>query len=161
VTAPLTSPDKVLWPGPGYTKRYLRDYLDAAGDRLLAHVRDRPLTLKRFPEGLDGEGFFQKNAGSHYPDWIRREQVPKRDGGSLDHVIVDEPATIVYLADQGTIEFHPWLSQADDLEHPVEVIFDLGPPPDAAVEVVRAATRHVQVLLHEVAAPARLKTTAG
>lgn len=99
-TIDISSVDKVFFPDEGPTKGDLLDYHVRLAEQLLAYLRDRPVAVKRYPDGLDGQGFFQKNAGSHYPGWLRRQEIPKRDGGSLDHVVVDEPATLVYLVDQ-------------------------------------------------------------
>lgn len=160
-TIDVSSVDRVLFPDAGITKGDLIEYYARIAETLLPHIRGRPIAVKRYPDGLNGQGFFQKNAGSHYPGWIHREQIPKRDGGSLDHVIADEPATVVYLADQGTIELHPWLSLADDLEHPTEIVLDLDPPDDAEVEVVRTATRYVKALLDELEIGSRVKTSGS
>jgi bifunctional non-homologous end joining protein LigD len=160
-TFEISSVDRILFPEDGITKGALIEYYARAAELMLPHLKGRPVALKRYPSGLAGAGFFQKNASPHYPDWIHRQQIPKREGGSLDHVIVDEPATIVYLANQGTIELHPWLSEAADLEHPVELIFDLDPPEGADVAVVRAAARHLRVLLGELEVPSRLKTSGS
>lgn len=157
----ISNVDKVFFPDAGLTKGALLDYHVRVAELMLPHVRDRPVAVKRYPDGLDGQGFFQKNAGSHFPDWIRRQELPKRDGGSLDHVIVDEPATLVYLADQGTIEFHPWLSEAGDLEHPVELVLDLDPPDDSEVAAVRAAAGYVRDLLDELEVVGRIKTSGS
>lgn len=157
----VSSVDRTVFPDTGTTKGEVVSYYARIAEMMLPHLLGRPVAVKRYPDGLSGEGFFQKNAGSHYPDWLRRQPIPKRDGGTLDHVVIDEPAAIVYLANQGTIEFHPWLSEAADLERPVEMIFDLDPPAGAAVEVVRAATRHVRELLDELEAPSRLKTSGS
>jgi len=157
----VSSVDKVLFPDANITKGDLVDFYARIAETMLPHLLGRPVAVKRYPDGLDGQGFFQKNAGSHYPDWLRRENVPKRDGGTLDHVVIDEPATLVYLADQGTLEFHPWLSAAHDLEHPVEVVFDLDPPDDADVRAVRAAARHLKALLDELEVPSRIKTSGS
>jgi len=153
--------DKVFFPDAGITKGDLLDYHVRVAELMLPHLRDRPVAVKRYPDGLDGQGFFQKNAGAHFPDWLRRQEIPKRDGGSLDHVIVDEPATLVYLADQGTIEFHPWLSEAGDLEHPVELVLDLDPPDDGEVAAVRSAARRVRELLDELEVAGRIKTSGS
>ncbi len=157
----VSSIDKILFPDADIAKGDLVDFYARIAQTMLPHLLGRPVAVKRYPDGLGGEGFFQKNAGSHYPDWLRRESVPKRDGGTLDHVVIDEPATLVYLADQGTLEFHPWLSEADDLEHPVEVVFDLDPPDDADVRAVRAAARHLRGLLDELEIPSRIKTSGS
>lgn len=160
-TIDISSVDKVFFPDAELTKGDLLDYHVRIAEQMLAHLRGRPVAVKRYPDGLDGQGFFQKNAGSHFPSWLRRQEIPKRDGGSLDHVIVDEPATLVYLADQGTIEFHPWLSLADDLEHPVELILDLDPPDEGDIDAVRAAARHVRSLLEDLEAASRIKTSGS
>ena len=160
-TIDISNVDKVFFPDTGLTKGELLDYHVRAAELLLAHLDGRPVAIKRYPDGLDGQGFFQKNAGSHFPDWLRRQDIPKRDGGTLDHVVVDEPATLVYLADQGTIEFHPWLSLADDLEHPVELILDLDPPAQGEVGAVRAAARHLHTLLDELEVTSRIKTSGS
>jgi bifunctional non-homologous end joining protein LigD len=157
----VSSVDRVVFPEAGITKGELLDYYSRVAERMLPHLAGRPIAVKRYPQGLDGDGFFQKNASPHYPDWIRREEAPKREGGTLDQVVVDEPATIVYLANQGAIELHPWLAEADDLERPVEMIFDLDPPAGAPVEVVRDSARHVRSLLDELAIPCRLKTSGS
>jgi bifunctional non-homologous end joining protein LigD len=157
----ISNVDKVFFPDAGLTKGDLLDYHVRVAELMLTHLKGRPVAVKRYPDGLDGQGFFQKNAGSHYPGWLRRQDIPKRDGGSLDHVVVDEPATLVYLADQGTIEFHPWLSLADDLEHPVELILDLDPPDGDDVGPVRAAARHVRDLLDELGVTSRIKTSGS
>jgi bifunctional non-homologous end joining protein LigD len=157
----VTNVDRVVFPEVGLTKGDLVGYYARVAETMLAHARDRPVALKRFPRGLDGGGFFQKNAAAHYPPWLRRLSIPKREGGELDHVVADEPATFVYLADQGTIEFHPWLSTAEDVERPVELVLDLDPPRDATVEVVRRATRYVRALLDDLEVPSRLKTSGS
>ncbi len=160
-TIDISNVDKVFFPHEGLTKGELLDYHARIAELMLVHLRDRPVAVKRYPDGLDGQGFFQKNAGAHYPGWLRRQDIPKRDGGSLDHVVVDEPATLVYLADQGTIEFHPWLSRADDLEHPIELILDLDPPDEEDVDAVRGAARDVRELLEELGVPSRIKTSGS
>ncbi|TVR27256.1 MAG: ATP-dependent DNA ligase [Nitriliruptor sp.] len=160
-TIDISNVDKVFFPDAGLTKGELLDYHVRIAELLLAHLDGRPVAVKRYPDGLEGQGFFQKNAGSHFPDWLRRQDIPKRDGGTLDHVVVDEPAALVYLADQGTIEFHPWLSLADDLEHPVELVLDLDPPAQGEVGAVRQAARQVHTLLDELEVASRIKTSGS
>lgn len=156
----VSSVDKVFFDDDGITKGELVGYYRRVAETMLPYLVGRPVAMKRFPDGLGGEGFFQKNAGSHFPDWLRREDIPKREGGVLDHVVVDEPATIVYLANQGTIELHGWLSTAADLEHPDQVVFDLDPANDD-VAAVRRAARHVRALLDELGLASLLKTSGS
>lgn len=153
--------DKVLFGDSGITKGDLIDYAERVAELVVAHCGDRPLAVVRYPDGIAEEGFFQKNAGSHFPDWIRREDVPRREGGTMDHVVLDEPATLVYLAQQGAIEWHPWLSRWPDLDTPVEAIFDLDPPAGSDVAQVREATRRLWDLLDELGLDARLKTSGS
>jgi bifunctional non-homologous end joining protein LigD len=157
----VSSVDKLFFPGEGLTKGDLLDYYVRSAELVLAHADGRPLAFKRHPDGLAGHGFFQKNAGEHFPAWIHRQQVPKREGGELDHVVLDEPATVVYLADQGTIELHPWLATADDLEAPVELVLDLDPPDDGDPAAVRRAARLVRGVLDDLEVAARLKTSGS
>ena len=95
-------------------------------------MRGRPLALHSFPQGIAGEGFFVKDAPRHFPDWIATAEVPKREGGTIHHVLADDAATLVYLAGQNVVTPHVWTSRADRLERPDRLIFDLDPS-DAAL----------------------------
>jgi bifunctional non-homologous end joining protein LigD len=90
ITVPLTHPGKVLFPADGITKADLARYYADAADRMLPWLRDRPITMVRYPDGLDGQRFFQKNAPSYFPDWIRRVRVGK-EGGEVEHAVCDKP----------------------------------------------------------------------
>src|SRR6266704_498583 len=115
ITVPLTHPGKVLFPADGITKADLaRYYADVAG-QMLPWLRDRPITMVRYPDGLDGQRFFQKNVSSYFPDWIRRVRVGK-EGGEVEHAVCDKPATLVYLANQACIEIHGFTSRVDKRE---------------------------------------------
>jgi bifunctional non-homologous end joining protein LigD len=105
---------------------------------MLPHVADRPLNLERYPDGIEHQRIIQQRASDHFPGWIRRVRVPK-SGGTVDHVVASEPATLVYLANQACITIHPWLSRADRLDRPDRIIFDLDPSGDDVAEVARGA----------------------
>ena len=138
ITVSLTHPDKVLFPGEGITKDDLaRYYADVAG-AMLPGLRDRPITMVRYPDGLGGQRFFQKNAPSYFPGWIRRVEVEK-EGGHVEHVVCDQPATLVYLAGQACIEIHEFTSRADRLDRPDQLVFDFDPPDDQRFAEVRRA----------------------
>lgn len=156
----VSNVDKVFFPDAQLTKGDVVDYYRRVAETMLPYLKDRPVALKRYPDGIESNGFFQKDAGEHFPGWLRREDVPKREGGTLDHVVVDEPATIVYLADQATIEPHVWLSRADDLERPDQLVFDLDPPDDD-VDRVRRAARRVRDVLAEVGLNSLVKTSGS
>jgi bifunctional non-homologous end joining protein LigD len=116
----------VLFPDDGITKRDLADYYARIADVALPHWRDRPVTMERFPDGIGAEGFFQKNVPEHFPDWIARVELAK-EGGTVIHALATEPATLVYLADQGCITPHLALARAATPDRPDRMVFDLDP----------------------------------
>ena len=131
----LSNLDKVLYPAAGFTKRDVIDYHLAVAEVLLPHLADRPLTLKRYPNGVDGQFFYEKNAPSHRPDWVRTARV-----GDIDYVVVDEVATLVWLANLADLELHTPMAKATDALHPTTLAFDLDPgPPATIVECCRVA----------------------
>jgi bifunctional non-homologous end joining protein LigD len=145
----LSSPGKLLFPGDGITKAELAGYYERVADWMVPHVKDRPLSLQRFPDGIDGEGFFQKNTPAHYPDWIKRVEVPK-EGGSVVHAVVTDGETLAYLVGQNTITPHVWLSRADRIHQPDRMVVDLDPPPGGEFAAVRRAARQAGELLREI-----------
>jgi bifunctional non-homologous end joining protein LigD len=142
-TVEISRPDKELF--PGITKADLARYYERVAATMLPHLADRPLNLERYPDGIAGQRIMQQRAGEHFPDWIRRVRVPK-SGGTVDHVVAGEPATLVYLAGQAAITLHPWLSRADRLERPDRIIFDLDPSGEDVAEVARGARAIGEVL---------------
>jgi bifunctional non-homologous end joining protein LigD len=147
-TLEITHPDKLLFPDDGLSKADLAGYYEAVSEWMLPHVRNRPLSLMRFPDGIDEQGFFQKNTPDYYPDWIRRVEVEKK-GGTVVHALVCEADTLVYLVGQNTITPHVWLSRADRLRQPDRIVFDLDPAPGADFAAVRRAARRTGDLLRE------------
>ncbi|MET8561885.1 non-homologous end-joining DNA ligase [Streptomyces flaveolus] len=165
-TVEIKRPGKVLFPGGGgakeYTKGDLADYYRSVAPYLLPHLRGRPLMLERYPDGLDGQRFMQKNTPEHYPEWITRVEVAK-EGGTVTHVVCDDTATLLYLADQACLTVHRWLSRADrtgGLDHPDRLVFDLDPPGDD-FGAVRAAAAWLRELLDELGLPAAPMTTGS
>ena len=141
---PLTNPDKVLYPATGLTKRQVVDYYSAVAPALLPHLRDRPLTVKRYPDGVDGKAFFQKSSPSHRPAWVRTVAVPSERRAVIDYTVVDDLETLLWVANLAALELHVPLALASDLAHPGAVVFDLDPgPPATIVECCRVA-----LLLH-------------
>jgi bifunctional non-homologous end joining protein LigD len=161
MTVQLSHLDKVFFPEDGVTKGDLVSYYRDTAPHILGHLRDRPLTLDRYPDGITGQRIVQKNAGRHFPDWIRRAEVGKQ-GGKVCQVIADKPDTLVYLANQGTIEFHIFLSRVTALDHPDQLVFDLDPPTgDRFDDVRRHALRLRGVLEDELGLTSYVKTTGG
>lgn len=142
----ISHPERVVFPDPGLTKLDLARHYATVGEVMVPHVRGRPLALQSFPQGIAGGGFFLKDAPGHFPGWIATVAVPKREGGTIDQVLADEVATLVYLAGQNVITPHVWTSRADRLERPDRLIFDLDPTVYDFAEV-RAAAQSLGDLL--------------
>ncbi len=136
----ISHPDKPLFPDPPITKLQLAEYYEQVGEAMLPHVRDRPLALQAFPNGIDQPGFFMKSVPRYFPDWIATVTVPKR-GGTLTQVVAQDAATLVYLAGQNVITPHVWLSRADQPRCPDRLIVDFDPSPGVSFAEVRAAAR--------------------
>jgi bifunctional non-homologous end joining protein LigD len=155
----LSSQDKVLFPDCGISKGDLVDYYRRIALVALPHWRDRPTSLQRFPDGIDQDGFFQKDAPDYFPDWIAREEL-KKEGGSVEHVLVNDAATAVYLANQGCITLHLGLSRVDRIDRPDRLILDLDPAGDDFTRVQDAA-RLTRELLDELELPSFVQTTGS
>ena len=125
----LTRPDKVLFPDDGIRKQEVIDYYERIADVMIPHIKDRPLMLQRFPNGIYEKGFFQKNVAFYFPNWIKRASV-KKAGGKVTHAVCNDVSTLVYLANLACITPHMWLSRVPQLNHPDVLIFDLDPPGD-------------------------------
>ncbi len=143
----LSHTDKVLFPaGDEITKGDLIEYYAQVAAWMLPYLRDRPIAMARYPEGITRQRIFQKNVPGYFPDWITRAEVKKQDG-TLHHVICDKPATLVYLANQACIELHVFLSRLGRLDRPDQVIFDLDPPDADHFGDVRLAALRLRELL--------------
>jgi bifunctional non-homologous end joining protein LigD len=154
--------DKVLFPDEGITKGDLVDYYADVAAFVLSHLRDRPVGLERWPDGLDGEGFVQRDTPDHFPDWIGTVEFPRRTEGSFDAPLVESAAALVYLADQAVITPHAYLARRDDLVHPDRMIFDLDPPADTRdFDVVRRAALGLHDLLEDLDLPSWVQTTGS
>ncbi len=123
----LTSPDKLLWPDAGVTKLDLARYYHDMGGHILPHVKDRPLSLVRCPEGYEGECFFQKHHNPSTPDAIDTVKIREKDGKSNDYLVIRDAAGVVGAAQIGGLELHVWGSRTDSLEKPERIVFDLDP----------------------------------
>ncbi len=137
----LTNLDKVLYPETGFTKGQLIGYYAAIAPVLLAHLRGRPLTLKRYPDGVRGESFFEKHCPAHRPDWVKTVAVwSESNRRQVDYCLCEDEPTLVWLANLAAIELHPSLSRARRLERPTAIAFDLDPgAPAGIVECCRVA----------------------
>jgi bifunctional non-homologous end joining protein LigD len=160
----LSSPDRVLYPDDGITKGDLFAYYEKVGPTLVAHLRDRPFTMKRYPHGIDGEVFFQKQAPKHLPSWIATRQYTThpRDGGSrlVDFALVNSTEAVLFMVQNNCIDMNAWYSRVDKPHRPDFVLFDLDPPDDGfelAIEVAHL----IRELLDEVGLPGYVKTSGA
>lgn len=135
----VSSPDKLLFPADGITKADVVAHYQRVGPAMLDVLAGRPLTLQRFPKGIDAKGFMQKNAADHFPPSIRRLPVPKRGGGETVYPVVDQADDLAYLANQNTITFHMWTSSADHPGRPDWLVIDLDPEA-GDIDAARTAT---------------------
>jgi bifunctional non-homologous end joining protein LigD len=130
----LSNLDKVLYPQAGFTKGELIDWYARIAEVLLPHLRGRPLTLKRYPEGVEGKHFYEKRCPEHRPDWVTTAKVwSDRHGEEIEYCVVEDVATLVWAANLADIELHTSLSRAEEMERPTAMVFDLDPGPPADV----------------------------
>jgi DNA ligase D len=144
-TVRVTSPDRVVFPQRGYTKRDVVEYYLAVGDGIFRALRERPTTLQRFPEGIDGEMFFQKRAPTRgVPPWLSTAQIAFPSGRKADELCPADLAHVIWAAQMGTIVFHPWPVRRQHVDHPDELRIDLDPQPgtDFADAAEAAGTLH-------------------
>jgi len=161
----LSNLDKVFWPEEGYTKGDLLAYYFNAADLILPYLRDRPLTMKRMPDGIEGPHFYEKNAPSHTPEWMPRCRVESDEDeagtGYNDFLVANDLAGLLFVANLGAIEFHPLHSRCDSIDHPDYLFFDLDPFPPATFDDVLAVARHVRTALDHVGLPSYPKTSGA
>jgi bifunctional non-homologous end joining protein LigD len=126
--------DKVLYPETGFTKGQMIDYYIRISPALLPHLRSRPLTLKRYPEGVDGFFFYEKQCPSHRPRWVKTTKVPsRREEGHIDYCVMDDLPALVWVANLADIELHTFLHRAPAITRPTMIAFDLDPGPPADI----------------------------
>jgi bifunctional non-homologous end joining protein LigD len=130
----LSNLDKVLYPKAGFTKAQVIDYYVRIAPTLLPHVRGRPMTLKRYPNGVEGGHFYEKSCPRHRPDWVRTAPVWSHGRDAhIDFCLFDDLPTLVWAANLADLELHPYLHRAEDLERPTVMVFDLDPGPPAGI----------------------------
>lgn len=134
----ISSADRILFPKKKITKGEMVSYYERIAPLMLPYLKDRPLTLQRFPSGISESGFYQKNASDHFPDYIKTIEVETEEGYNTQ-IICNDKKSLVYLANQGTLVFHTWLSKRDKIRQPDKVIFDLDPPSNSFDRVKEAA----------------------
>ena len=130
----LSNLEKVLYPAVGFTKQQVIDYYARIAPVMIPHLAGRALTRKRYPDGVDGEPFFEKNAPMHKPDWVKTVPIwSGRNRRTVNYVLADDLPTLVWLANLAALELHPSLALAKDITCPTEMVFDLDPGPPANI----------------------------
>jgi len=148
----LSNTDKIYFPASrktknkAITKGELIDYYYHIAPTMLPYLHDRPLTVQRYPDGITGEAFFQKNAPDYFPAWIKRIAIKDEGGGATNYVLCNDAATLVYMANQGAIVYHVWTSTADKPRYPDRLIFDLDPSGKAGFTLVRWAAKKLKYI---------------
>jgi bifunctional non-homologous end joining protein LigD len=144
----LSNLDKVLWPDTGFSKAQMLDYYTRIAPAMLPHLRGRALTLKRYPDGVDAKFFYEKECPRYHPDFVEVATAPSRnERHEVNYCVADETATLVWLANLATVEFHTLLSLGMDFDRPTYVAFDLDPgPPAGVLDAAWAAERLNEVL---------------
>ena len=158
---PISKPDKLLWPDAEVTKKDFAEYLGAVSDDMLLWLRDRPLTMVRAPDGVDGKRYYQKSAPTYAPTWVKTTRIPapsaERD---VDYVVCQDLATLVWLGNQAVLEFHVAPVRRDQLDRPDLLVVDIDPPEDSFAMAVEVALLVLEVL-DDLALPSGIKTTGG
>jgi bifunctional non-homologous end joining protein LigD len=155
----ITHPEKILFPDDGITKGELAAYYETAAPFMLPHVSGRPITMERYPAGIDQKGFWQKDVSKGFPAWLERVAVPKK-GGTVHHPVIRDTRSLLWVANQNTITLHVWASRTPNLSHPDVCVFDLDPAEDEP-EILRAATLALRHLLDELGLPSWVKTSGS
>jgi bifunctional non-homologous end joining protein LigD len=157
----LSNPDKVFWPREGYTKQDLFEYYRAVSPWLLPYLADRPLVLTRYPDGIDGKSFYQKNVPVSAPEWIRTERVESESSDkAIEYFVADDRASLLYMANLGSIPLHVWASRVGSLDRPDWCILDLDPKGAPFESVVRIA-RLLHDVCEDIGLPSYVKTSGS
>src|SRR5579859_3286075 len=158
-TIAITNPDKILFPQDKITKLEVIEYYKNIASVMVPHMEDRAVTMLRFPNGINGESFYQKDIPDYFPSWIKRVEI-KKSGGVLHHVVCQNAATLVYLANQVCLTPHIWLSRIDKINIPDRLIFDLDPS-DHDFKPVRSTAFIIKELLEDLGLHPFVMTTGS
>jgi DNA ligase D len=157
----VSSPSRVLWPESGLTKLDLAKYFVAVGPAFIAANGDRPVSLQRFPDGIDGEQFFSKNPPKGAPDFVRSVMVVYPSARTHPQLVLDEPAAAVWAVQMNTVVFHPWPSRAQNSDNPDQLRIDLDPQPGTDFDDAIPAAIALRAVLAEAGLDAFIKTSGN
>jgi bifunctional non-homologous end joining protein LigD len=156
----ITHPEKVMFPDDGITKGELAAYYEKIAPVMVPHMRGRPVTMERYPQGIGQKGFMQKDVVKGFPPWLQRAEAPKKDG-TVHYPLVSDERSLLWLANQNCITPHVFASRVPELFHPDVLVVDLDPSADEAPDVLRAAALGVRDLLKEIGLPSWVKTSGS
>ncbi len=157
----ISSPGRILWPEPGISKLDLARYIVDVGEAFVAANGDRPVSLQRFPDGIDGEQFFSKNPPKGAPEFVRSVMVVYPSARSHPQLVIDEPAAAVWAVQMNTIVFHPWPSRAGNSDNPDQLRIDLDPQPGTDFDDAIPVALELRKVLAEVGLTAFIKTSGN
>jgi bifunctional non-homologous end joining protein LigD len=144
----LSNLDKVMYPGSGFTKGQVIDYYARVSKHILPHLKDRPITQKRYPDGVQGKYFYEKNAPSYTPHWIKTQPIARnRRNGVIQYILINDLPTLIWSANMANLEMHPFLAKAARMEIPTMIVFDLDPGEGADILASAEAAFLVKALL--------------
>lgn len=157
----VTNLDKVFWPDEGYTKGDVINYYDEMAEWILPYIKGRPQSMRRTPNGITGDGFFQKNVAGTAPDWAETEKIHSESTGeNIEFLVCNDKETLIYMANLGCIEINPWSSRVGSLDNPDYIIFDLDPNKASIKDLVTTAKK-VKEILDSLGIKGYLKTSGG
>ncbi len=155
----ISNPDKIFWPAERYTKRDLIDYYRAVARWMLPYLKDRPVMIVRYPDGIEGKSFYQKDAPDFAPDWIRTEKIYSEESGrNIDYFVLESEDALAYVANLGAIPIHVWSSRIPHLDRPDWLLFDIDPKGSTPAKAVSVA-REIIKLLGEIGLKVSVKTS--
>jgi bifunctional non-homologous end joining protein LigD len=158
----LTNLNKTYFPDDGYTKRHLLAYYFRFAPLILPFLKDRPLVLRRYPNGINGKAFFQKDAAKETPEWVKTAPIVSEDKGQpIRYILANDSATLLYLTNLGCIDHNPWSSRYDDQDHPDYIFFDLDPTPETPFSTVMQVGKLLLAVLDQLRMKAYTKTSGA
>jgi bifunctional non-homologous end joining protein LigD len=157
----LTNLDKIFYPKAGFSKADLIHYYVQIAPYLLPHLNDRAITMKRYPDGVDGEYFYEKEAPSHRPDWVQTTKVAKGSGDSINYCMINDLPSLVWIANLADLELHTFLHQAPDDNRPNMMAFDLDPGPPADIVLCCEVGLYLEAIFDELGLQCFAKTSGS
>ena len=158
----ITNSDRILFGKSGITKLELVQYYERIAPLMIPHIKNRPISMQRFPDGIGAEGFYQKDASDYFPSWIKRYNVKREDKTKvIHHVLCNDAPTLVYLATQAVITPHIWLSTVKSIHKPDQIIFDLDPSEGCSFDTVMFMAKRCRQLLQKLGLHPFVKTTGS